>query len=222
MGSDNANSKMKKFLRKIVWKILGNEYYTFLKGQNKNYLHLAKNVSIGYKTYHNGAFVWQWHNNSELEIGKYCSIANDVNFILDSGHHQVSEITTFPHFNHLRNNSVFLNEESKKQLKQSIVTPESKTIIGNDVWIGMNVIILPNVKVGNGATILAGSVVSKDVPDYTVVGGIPGTVIKMKYNSEIVNKLQQIAWWNWEPKKVEENVEDFYLPIQEFINKWNS
>jgi virginiamycin A acetyltransferase len=115
-----------------------------------------------------------------------------------------------------------LDEESKNKLKQSIVTPESKTIIGNDVWIGMNVIILPNVKIGNGATILAGSVVSKDVPDYAVVGGIPGTVIKMKYNPETISKLQQIAWWNWEPKKVEENVQDFYHPIQEFINKWYS
>ena len=117
---------MKEFLRKFAWKILGNEYFIFLKGQNKKYLHLAKNVSIGHKTYHNGAFVWQWHANSELEIGKYCSIANDVNFILDSGHHHLSAITTFPHFNHLVDKELSIANKSQFDFKQSIVTEKSK------------------------------------------------------------------------------------------------
>ncbi len=211
---------MKQFLRKIAWKILGIEYLNYLKGQNKTYLHLAKNVVIGYKTYHNGAFVWQWHSNSELEIGKYCSIANDVNFILDSGHHQLSETTTFPHFNYLVNKELLICNKTQSDFKQSITTEKSKTIIGNDVWIGMNAVILPNVKVGNGVMILAGSVVSKDIPDYAVVGGVPATIIKMKYDAETIDKLKKIAWWEWDAIKVEENVSDFYEPIQEFINKW--
>ena len=211
---------MKEFLRKFAWKILGNEYFIFLKGQNKKYLHLAKNVSIGHKTYHNGAFVWQWHANSELEIGKYCSIANDVNFILDSGHHHLSAITTFPHFNHLVDKELSIANKSQFDFKQSIVTEKSKTIVGNDVWIGMNAIILPNVKIGNGVTVLAGSVVSKDIPDYSIVGGIPAGIIKMKYDTVTIDKLKRIAWWDWDDRKVEENVSDFYEPIQNFINKW--
>lgn len=211
---------MKEFLRKIAWKILGNQYQVFLKGQNKTYLHLAKNVTLGHKTYHNGAFVWQWHSNSALEIGKYCSIANDVNFILDSGHHQLSEITTFPHFNHLENKDLFIDGKSQYDFKQSIRTEKSKIIIGNDVWIGMNAIILPNVKIGNGVTILAGSVVSKDVPDYAIVGGMPAVIVKMKYDTATINKLIEIAWWDWDASKLEKNVSDFYEPMEFFINKW--
>ncbi|WP_166921718.1 CatB-related O-acetyltransferase [Flavobacterium poyangense] len=211
---------MKHFFRKIAWTILGKGYLDFLKGQNKIYLHKAKNVVIGYKTYHNGAFVWQWHQNSRLEIGKYCSIANDVNFILDSGHHMMSEVTTYPHFNYLVNKELPIGNSTQSDFKKNINTEESKTIVGNDVWIGMNAIILPNVKIGDGVTILAGTVVTKDVPDYAIVGGIPGAIVKMKYDLDTIDKMKKIQWWNWSPEKVEENVGDFYIPIHDFIAKW--
>jgi virginiamycin A acetyltransferase len=211
---------MKQFFRKIAWTILGKGYFDFLKGQNKTYLHKAKNVSIGYKTYHNGAFVWQWHQNSALEIGKYCSIANDVNFILDSGHHTISEVTSYPHFNHLVNKELPIGSSTQSDFKRNIRTEESKTIVGNDVWIGMNAIILPNVKIGDGVTILAGTVVTKDVPDYAIVGGIPGAIVKMKYDLDTIDKMKKIQWWNWSPDKVEENVGDFYISIHDFTTKW--
>ena len=70
---------MKNALRLLLWKLLGIEYYRFLARQHKVYLDKAKNTTIGYKTYHNGAFVWQWYAESFLKIGSYCSIANDVN-----------------------------------------------------------------------------------------------------------------------------------------------
>ncbi|MDX6190083.1 CatB-related O-acetyltransferase [Flavobacterium sp. Fl-318] len=211
---------MKQFFRKIAWTILGKGYFDFLKGQNKTYLDKAKNVSIGYKTYHNGAFVWQWHQNSALEIGKYCSIANDVNFILDSGHHTISEVTSYPHFNHLVNKELPIGSSTQSDFKRNIRTEESKTIVGNDVWIGMNAIILPNVKIGDGVTILAGTVVTKDVPDYAIVGGIPGAIVKMKYDLDTIDKMKKIQWWNWSPDKVEENVGDFYISIHDFTTKW--
>ncbi|HEX7869292.1 MAG TPA: hypothetical protein VF455_04185, partial [Chryseobacterium sp.] len=87
-------------------------------------------------------------------------------------------------------------------------------------WIGMNAVILPNVTIGNGVTIMAGTVVTKDVPDYAIVGGIPGEIVKMKYDLDTILKMKQIEWWNWNPEKVEENVGDFYIPIQDFITKW--
>lgn len=199
---------------------MGKGYFEFLKGQNKAYLHKAKNVAMGYKSYHNGAFVWQWHQNSLLEIGKYCSIANDVHFILDSGHHRLSEVTSFPHFNHLVDKDLPIGNQTQSDFRKNIKTEESKTIIGNDVWIGMNAIILPNVKIGDGVTILAGSVVTKDVPDYAVVGGIPAAIVKMKYDLDTIDKMKKIQWWNWSPEKVEENVGDFYIPIHDFVIKW--
>ena len=188
---------MKQFLRKIAWKILGIEYLTYLKGQNKTYLHLAKNVVIGYKTYHNGAFVWQWHSNSELEIGKYCSIANDVNFILDSGHHQLSETTTFPHFNYLVNKELLICNKTQSDFKQSITTEKSKTIIGNDVWIGYEAVIMAGVHIGDGAIIGARAVVTKDVPPYTIVGGTPAKEIRKRFDEDVVKKLLRLQWWDW-------------------------
>jgi virginiamycin A acetyltransferase len=211
---------MLKYIRLFLWKILGREYLIFLKEQKKKYLHQSQNITIGYKTYHNGAFVWQWNSNSKLIIGKYCSIANDVNFILDDGHHLASGITTFPHFNHTTNPNVKIGEQSLDDFKKTIQSRKTGIIIGNDVWIGMNAIILPGVIIGNGVTINAGAIVSKDVPDYAIVAGIPAQIIRMKHTPEVITKLQKIAWWDWSPEKVENNISDFYDPLETFINKW--
>lgn len=211
---------MKKVIRKYLWKLLGYNYFVFLNGQNKKYIDKVKNVTIGYKTYHNGAFVLSWDKAATLSIGKYCSIANDVNFILDDGFHLQSEITNFPHFNHIKQDFIKKSTELI-EFKTNLKAVKSDIKIGNDVWIGMNSIILPGVTVGDGVTIMAGSIVAKDVPDYAVVAGIPATIVKMKYEKSTIESLQKIAWWNWENNKVEENWKDFYLPIESFINKWN-
>jgi len=210
---------MKNALRLLLWKVLGIEYYRFLARQHKVYLDKAKNTTIGYKTYHNGAFVWQWYAESFLKIGSYCSIANDVNFILDTGFHQVSEITTFPHMNHI-SHPYEIQNQTIEDFKKSHELPKGGITIGHDVWIGMNVTVLPNVTIGNGVTVMAGAVVTKDVPDYAVVAGIPAQIIKMKHSDEIIQQLNAISWWHWEADKVEKNASDFYLPIAEFIKKW--
>ncbi|MGX7668112.1 CatB-related O-acetyltransferase [Flavobacterium pedocola] len=211
---------MTKWIRQIGWKLLGKSYFTFLEGQRKVYLDKASNVSIGYKTYHNGAFVWKWHKDSQLTIGKYCSIANDVHFVLDCGYHLVSEVTSFPHFNHMKNADLPIGGVSQAIFKKEIQPKKSNIVIGNDVWIGMNAVIMPGVTIGNGVTVMAGAVVTKDIPDYAIVGGVPAALSKMKYDATVIEKMQQIAWWDWPAEKVEENVGDFYLPITEFINKW--
>lgn len=210
---------MKYALRLLLWKVLGIEYFRFLSRQHKVYLDKAKNTTIGYKTYHNGAFVWQWYAESHLIIGSYCSIANDVNFILDTGFHQLSEITTFPHLNHM-NYPYEIQNQTIEDYKKSHELPKGGISIGHDVWIGMNVTVLPNVTIGNGVSIMAGAVVTKDVPDYAVVAGIPAQIIKMKHSEAIIHQLNAISWWHWESDKVEKNASDFYLPIAEFIKKW--
>lgn len=214
---------MIQYVRKMFWNILGIKYYNYLKGINKTYLKDAKWANVGNKTYDNGAFVWKWFNNSSLVIGKYCSIANDVNFICDPGFHTQSEITSFPLFHQVlkKNDEVTIHDVSYKvsEINEKLKSQKANIIVGNDVWIGMNVTILPGVKIGNGVTILAGAVVSNDVPDYGVIGGVPAEIIKFKHNQQIIDALNKISWWDWPEEKIKLNIDDFYLPIENFIQK---
>ncbi|MGN8174608.1 CatB-related O-acetyltransferase [Flavobacterium johnsoniae] len=214
---------MIQYVRKMFWKILGINYYNYLKGINKTYLKDAKWASVGNKTYDNGAFVWKWFNNSSLVIGKYCSIANDVNFICDPGFHTQSEITSFPLFHEVlkKNDKVTINDVFYKvsDINEKLKSQKANIVVGNDVWIGMNVTILPGVKIGNGVTVLAGAVVSSDVPDYSVAGGVPAGIIKFKHNQQIIDALNKISWWDWPEEKIKLNINDFYLPIEIFIQK---
>lgn len=207
-------------LRKMGWKLLGKSYFTFLDGQRKEYIRSSDHITMGYKSYHNGAFVWKWHNDSKLSIGKYCSIANDVHFILDCGFHLLSEVTSFPHFNHMKDTALPIGKLSQQEFKNSARPKKSNITVGNDVWIGMNAIILPEVRIGNGVTVMAGAVVSKDVPDYAIVGGVPAQIVSMKYDENTIEQMKKISWWDWPSEKVEKNAGDFYLPLNEFISKW--
>ena len=210
-------------IRKLLWRMLGINYYTYLKGQKSTYLKDAKWAVVGDKTYDNGAFVWKWFNNSSLKIGKYCSIANYVNFICDSGYHTESQVTSFPLFHEIleKNDEVIINNISYKVsgIRGELRPEKRNIIIGNDVWIGMNATILPGVRIGNGVTILAGAVVSDDIPDYAIAGGVPAKTIKFKHSPEVIEKLKKISWWNWSEEKIKLNVNDFYLPIDIFIKK---
>lgn len=211
-------------IRKKLWQILGINYYNYLKGKKHTYLKDADWPHIGNKSYDNGAFVWKWYNNSHLKIGKYCSIANDVNFICDSGFHTESQVTSFPLFHEIleKNDEVIIKDVSYKagEIKDKIRPQKANIVIGNDVWIGMHATILPGTKIGNGVTIMAGTIVSDDVPDYAIVGGVPAKVIKFKHNQVIIDALNKISWWDWSEEKIKLNINDFYLPIEIFIKKY--
>ena len=210
-------------LRKLFWSFLGKKYYAYLKGRNTTYLKDAAWVNIGAHTYDNGAFVWRWHNHSRLIIGKYSSIAANVNFICDSGYHTESEVTTFPLFHEIlsQQSSVIIRNKTYTvgDIKEKIEPKVAHIEIGNDVWIGLGATILPGVKIGNGVTILAGAIVSTEVPDYAIVGGIPGRVLKLKHDQETIRKLNIIKWWNWPDEKIKAKVNDFYEPMDVFLHK---
>ncbi|WP_434981411.1 CatB-related O-acetyltransferase [Daejeonia sp. YH14] len=200
------------FLRTILWRLLGVNYDYFLMKNDYTLLKYDSFTFRGQGTYDNGAKVWRW-TEAPLKIGKYCSIAHNVNFIVDEGYHTSSEITNYPFINNLTTDSDLVELRNTFSQKEGIE-------IGNDVWIGLNAIILPGVKIGNGVTIAAGAVVNADVPDYAIVGGVPAKIIKMKHKEEIVATLNKIAWWNWNPKIVQSRRTDFYRSIDHFIKKY--
>jgi virginiamycin A acetyltransferase len=135
-------------------------------------------------------------NNDKLIIGKFCSIACGVKFLFTSANHTLKSLSTYPF-------PVFFEEWNldKKQIT-SAWDNKGDIVIGNDVWIGYEAVILSGVHIGDGAIIGTRAVVTKDIPPYTIVGGIPAKEIKKRFKEETIKKLQQIQWWNWSYDKI--------------------
>jgi virginiamycin A acetyltransferase len=128
-----------------------------------------------------------------LSIGKYCSIADGVTIVMTN--HCVDLATTYP-FSSLS----FIWPEALG-LGPDHQTPGPLTI-GNDVWLGFRSILLPGVKIGDGAIIAAGAIVTKYVPPYAVVAGCPARVIRYRFNERVIQAMLEIAWWNWSDEDV--------------------
>lgn len=152
-------------------------------------------------------------SESKVIIGKYCSIADGVEIQL-GGKHFMKHITTSPLW--------ILDDTCSVENDNVKITPDLVTI-GNDVWLCRNTFILPNVTIGHGAIVAANTTVSKDVPPYAVVAGNPATIIKYRFSPDIIQKLLEIAWWDFpvdEIRKISSilNSED----IEELINYANN
>lgn len=126
----------------------------------------------------------------KLIIGKFCALARDVKFIMNGANHQMSGFSTYPFY-------IFGNGWETAAPELADLPYKGDTIIGNDVWIGYDCLIMPGVKIGNGAIISSRSVVVADVPAYTIVGGNPAKPIKTRFSPEIIAELEAIAWWDW-------------------------
>lgn len=204
-------------LRKLLWRILGFDYETLLRKNDFTLLKDDKFLTKGVRSYDNGAKVWRW-SKAPLVIGKYCSIANNVNFIVDEGYHTISSITNFPLASNLFKESKDIHGIEKDEYFSKFNQREG-IYIGHDVWIGMGATILPGVKIGNGVTIAANAVVTNNIGDFCVVAGSPARLIKKKFEDPQITSLNKIAWWNWEVNVIKNRLDDFYLPINEFIVK---
>ena len=136
----------------------------------------------------------------KLIVGKFCAIARGVKFIMNGANHKLSGASTYPF-------QIFGNGWEKVMPQSSDLPFKGDTIIGNDVWIGYEALIMPGVKIGNGAIVSSRSVVVADVPPYTIVGGNPAKSIKQRFDPETVAKLNEVAWWDWPIEKVTEHLE---------------
>jgi len=137
----------------------------------------------------------------KLIIGKFCAIARDVKFIMNGANHKLDCISTYPF-------SLFGNGWGKVVPRIEELPYKGDTVIGNDVWIGYNALIMPGVKVGDGAIIAAGSVVTGDIDPYAIVGGNPAKIIKKRFPPETIKTLLEIKWWDWEIEKITRNLEN--------------
>ena len=181
---------MRNFIKKIFFSLFS---YTMnvTKGRNVviGMFSDLQNVDIGNFTYIAGR-----SKLSNVTIGSYTSIAKGLNAGL--GSHPINRFSTSPVFHSIDN--VF----NKAYINKSNFDSSKETNIGNDVWIGVNVTLLDGVNVGDGCIIAAGSVVTKDVLPYSIVGGVPAELIKMRFNFETINILQNSCWWLKEPDEV--------------------
>ncbi|OKH11966.1 chloramphenicol acetyltransferase [Fischerella major NIES-592] len=136
----------------------------------------------------------------KLIIGKFCALATGVKFIMNGANHQMSGFSTYP-FN------IFGSGWERVTPKPEELPFKGDTVIGNDVWIGYEAVIMPGVKIGDGAIVAAKSVVVKDVPPYAVVGGNPASLLRQRFPDEIINALLEVAWWKWDIEKITRNLE---------------
>lgn len=140
-------------------------------------------------------------NNDKLKIGKFCSVACGAKFLFNSANHAMASLSTYPF-------PLFFEEWGleKKDVAKSWDN-KGDIIIGNDVWIGYEAVILAGVTIGDGAIIGTRAVVTKDVPPYTVVGGVPAKPIRKRFDDKTISDLLEIQWWNWSSEKIAQNME---------------
>jgi len=157
------------------------------------WLVFRKQIQIGEFSYRNPK-VEMLTGRYRLVIGKFCSIAPNVRIIVDANH-RPDWISTYPF------------GELIPGLARNPGHPAGKgnMVIGNDVWIGENVLIIPGVQIGDGAVIAAGSVVTKNVDDYEIVGGNPARHIRYRFTDQQISELRRIKWWDWPLDKIKAN-----------------
>ncbi|WP_227287999.1 CatB-related O-acetyltransferase [Boseongicola sp. H5] len=136
------------------------------------------------------------HSSERLVIGKFGQFAQGTRFVTASANHRMDGISTYPF-------SIF---DPARILGYPKSLPQGRdTVIGHDVWIGMNSIVLPGTQIGNGVIVSAGSVVSGSIPDYAVIAGNRAEVVRMRFSQDQIARLNAIAWWDWPIDKILEN-----------------
>lgn len=140
-------------------------------------------------------------NGNRLSIGKFCSIACGAKFLFNSANHTMRSLSSYPF-------PLFFEEwELEKTRVSEAWDNKGDIVIGNDVWIGYEAVILAGVTIGDGAVIGARAVVTKDVAPYTVVGGVPARPVKKRFSDGTIQRLLELRWWDWPEERIRENLE---------------
>lgn len=140
-------------------------------------------------------------NHEQLVIGKFCSIACGAKFLFNSANHSLRSLSTYPF-------PIFF-EEWGLDVEEVGDAWDNRgdIVIGNDVWIGYEALILAGVTIGDGAVIGARALVTKDVPPYTIVGGVPARPMGRRFSDEVISRLLELQWWNWSEERIADSLE---------------
>jgi virginiamycin A acetyltransferase len=175
----------------------------FLKNVIKN-----PNIIVGDYTYYDDPNPQDFEKNvlyhypfygDKLIIGKFCAIAPGVKFIMNGANHTMNGVSTYPFSLMGHGWEIVIPTLNDLPIK-------GDTIIGNDVWIGYETVVMPGIRIGDGAIIAAKSVVTKDVAPYTIVGGNPSKIIRNRFDEKTIEELRSIKWWDWDIKKITANL----------------
>mgnify|MGYP000668931315 FL=1 len=139
-------------------------------------------------------------NGDRLKIGKFCSVACGAKFLFTSGNHSLRSLSTYTF-------PIFYEQWGldPKNIRDAWDN-KGDIVIGNDVWIGYEAVILSGVTVGDGAVIGTRAVVTKDVPPYTIVGGVPARPIRRRFDPQTIARLEELRWWDWEEERIARNL----------------
>lgn len=140
-------------------------------------------------------------NHDRLTIGKFCSIACGAKFIFTSANHSLKSLSTYPF-------PIFFEEWNLDVTNITQAWDNKGDItIGNDVWIGYEAVILSGITIGDGAIIGSRALVTKDIPPYTIVGGVPAKTIRKRFDDVTVARLLELKWWDWSKERIKANLE---------------
>ena len=198
-------------------------------------------IQFGAHSYYaNSLGVGSWTFTEKIIVGKYCSIADQV-VIFTGGNRHTDFAANYP-LDMLQDGSKRLNQRGSTRcaspqvlrtlcilaqcipyylMGRSYLSTKNSTI-GNDVWVGFGSMIMGGVCIGDGAVVAAGSVVFSDVPPYAVVAGNPARAIRSRFSRGIVERMLRISWWDWPESKIRQNLDWFYRPITEFVERFDA